>query len=380
MEQEEEKWVRTWSNESYRYPRSSSTRRYLVSALVGVVILYALFFVRLPYFIFMPGTAEEIKPMVTIPKSQGAEQGTLMLTTVRVADANLMSYLVGLVHPYEEIEPKTSVLQKGESEQEYSQRQEYVMLTSQASAIQAAYKEAKVPYRIEHEGVMVLQTVAGMSGEKSLKPGDVLLKADAKDIKVSQDLLDALKGKKAGDTVTISFKRNKVEQQATLALGTLPQQAGETGTPRAGIGVVPADIQSVKAESADQQVEIKAGEIGGPSAGLMFSLEIYNQLIPEDITKGYRIAGTGTIEADGTVGPIGGIQHKIIAADREKADIFFAPKNMTYPDGTKINNYDDAVKRAKQIKTKMKVVEIGTMEEAIKYLADLPPKSEQTTK
>ncbi|BFT73116.1 SepM family pheromone-processing serine protease [Paenibacillus sp. P36] len=374
MENEEENRIHTWSNDSYGYPRRSSTRRYLVSALVGIVIIYLLFFVRLPFFIFMPGTAEEIKPMVTIPKGSDLEKGTLMLTTVRVADANMINYLIGLVHPYEEIQPKTSVLRKGESEQEYTQRQEYVMLTSQASAIQAAYTHAKVPFHINHEGVMVLQTLPGLSGEKVLKPGDVLLKAGEKDVKVAQDLLDSLKGKKAGESITVTYARNKVEQQATLALGALPLQQGETGEPRAGIGVVPADMQSVKADQEDQQVSIKAGEIGGPSAGLMFSLEIFNQLVPEDITKGYRIAGTGTIETDGTVGPIGGIQHKIIAADREKADFFFAPKDVTYKDGTKITNYSDAVQRANQIKTKMKIVEIGTMDDALKYLAALPPK------
>ncbi|KRF31980.1 SepM family pheromone-processing serine protease [Paenibacillus sp. Soil787] len=374
MENEEENTIRTWSNDSYRYPRRSATRRYLISAIVGVVIVYLLFFVRLPFFILMPGTAEEIKPMVTIPKGSGDEKGTLMLTTVRVADANMVNYLIGLVNPYEEIQPKTSVLRKGESEQEYSQRQEYVMLTSQASAIQAAYKQAKIPFHINHEGVMVLQTLPGLSGEKVLKPGDVLLKAGDKEVKVAQDLLGSLKGKKAGDTISITYSRKKIEQQAALTLGALPKQEGEQGEPRAGIGVVPADMQAVKADQEEQQVSIKAGEIGGPSAGLMFSLEIYNQLVADDITKGYRIAGTGTIESDGTVGPIGGIQHKIIAADREKAEYFFAPKDVTFKDGTKVENYSDAVKRANQIKTKMKIVEIGTMEDALKFLANLPPK------
>lgn len=374
MENEDEDRIRTWSNDSYRYPRQSAIRRYLVSALVGIVIVYLLFFVRLPFFVFMPGTAEEIKPMVTVPKGSDEEKGTLMLTTVRVADANVVNYIVGMLHPYEEIQPKASVLRQGESEQEYTQRQEYVMLTSQSSAMQAAYSHAKVPFHISHEGVMVLQTLPGLSGEKVLKPGDILLKAGDKEVKVAQDLLDALKGKKAGESIAITYARKKVEQQAELTLGALPKQEGEQGEPRAGIGVVPADMQSVKADQADQQVSIKAGEIGGPSAGLMFSLEIFNQLVPEDITKGYRIAGTGTIETDGTVGPIGGIQHKIIAADREKADYFFAPKDVTYPDGTKVLNYSDAVERANQIKTKMKVVEIGTMDDALKFLAALPPK------
>ncbi|MEW9697764.1 SepM family pheromone-processing serine protease [Paenibacillus sp. SI8] len=372
MDDKDENRIQTWSNDTYRYPKRTATRRYLISFLVGIVIIYLMFFVQLPYFIFMPGTAEEIKPMVTIPKGADTEKGALMLTTVRVADANLVNYLIGIVHPYEEIQPKTSVFRKGESEQEYSQRQEYVMLTSQASAIQAAYTKAKIPFHISHEGVMVLKTLPGMAGEKALKPGDVLLKAGDTDIKVAQDLLDSLKGKKAGENVEITFVRDKAEQKATLTLAVLPAQEGSTQ--RVGIGVVPADMQSVKADQADQQVTIKAGEIGGPSAGLMFSLEIYNQLTPTDITKGHRIAGTGTIDSNGTVGPIGGIQHKIIAADKQGAEYFFAPKDVTLEDGTKIQNYSDAVARANQIKTKMKIVEIGTMEDAVKFLEALPQK------
>ena len=76
-------------------------------------------------------------------------------------------------------------------------------------------------------------------------------------------------------------------------------------------------------------------EIGGPSAGFMFSLEIYNQLTKEDLTKGYEIAGTGTISPDGTVGRIGGIEQKIIAADKAGADIFLAPNE----NGEKDSNY-----------------------------------------
>ncbi|UJF35305.1 SepM family pheromone-processing serine protease [Paenibacillus hexagrammi] len=375
MDDQEDNSVRTWSNDSYRHPRTSSTRRYLVSVLVGVVIIYLLFFVRLPFFIFMPGTAEEIRPMVSIPAGSNTEKGTLMLTTVRVADANVMSYLIAALHPYEEIQPQSTIFQNGESEQEYSQRQEFVMLTSQASAIQAAYTKAKIPYHINHEGVMVLQTLPGLSGEKALKTGDVLLKAADKDIKEAQDLLDAIKGKQAGESIDITFKRNQIEQTETLMLGLLPKQEGSTQEQRAGIGVVPADMQAVKADNEQQQVTIKAGEIGGPSAGLMFSLEIYNQLVPEDITKGHRIAGTGTIETvDGVVGPIGGIEHKIIAADKEGAEYFFAPKDVTLSNGSKIENYSDAVKRAKQIKSKMKIVEIGTMDDALRFLEGLPAK------
>jgi PDZ domain-containing protein len=107
----------------------------------------------------------------------------------------------------------------------------------------------------------------------------------------------------------------------------------------------------------------------------MFSLEMYAQLTGTDVTKGYRIAGTGTITPQGEVGVIGGIQHKIVAADREHADIFFAPKDWKGPKGTSIPNYTDAANEAKKIGSKMKVVPVATMDDALQYLAGLTPKA-----
>jgi PDZ domain-containing protein len=375
MKNKEKSEIREWSNETYRYPKAGRTRRYLISILVAIAILYLAFFIQLPYFIFMPGTAEEIKPMVSVRKGADPEKGKLMLTTVRVSDTNITGYLIALFHPYEELQPKSSIFRQGESESEYSQRQEYVMLSSQSSAMQAAYKKANVPFHIKNEGVRVLQLLAGLPGEKVLKAGDTLLKIDDKQISASTDLLEYLKTKQTGDSVQITFRRDQAEQTATLQLAQLPQEQGSKAAPRAGLGIVPADVQSVKADQEDKQVTIKAGEIGGPSAGFMFSLEIYNQLVDGDITKGYRIAGTGTIDADGIVGVIGGIQHKIVAADKAGAEIFFAPKDITPKNGSPILNYTVAVARAKEIKSKMKVVEVETMDDALRYLAALPPKT-----
>ncbi|HEY0827908.1 MAG TPA: S16 family serine protease, partial [Bacilli bacterium] len=120
-----------------------------------------------------------------------------------------------------------------------------------------------------------------------------------------------------------------------------------------------------------------AGEIGGPSAGLMFALEIYNQLVDQDITKGYRIAGTGTIDTKGQVGVIGGIKYKVVAADKAGADIFFAPKDFIPEDKMylPIKNTTEAMNQAKKMNTKMIVVSVDTLEDALRYLEALPPKS-----
>ncbi|MGD0006433.1 MAG: S16 family serine protease, partial [Anaerolineaceae bacterium] len=100
--------------------------------------------------------------------------------------------------------------------------------------------------------------------------------------------------------------------------------------------------------------------VGGPSAGLMFTLTVYNLLSPVDLTGGHKIAGTGTISPDGSVGPIGGVEQKVAAAEMAGAEYFFAPAD----------NYADALKAARRIK----VIKIETVEQAVAFLHSLPPK------
>src|SRR5690606_23603033 len=91
---------------------------------------------------------------------------------------------------------------------------------------------------------------------------------------------------------------------------------------RVGLGISFVEDSTI---TTDPEVKIDSEQIGGPSAGLMFTLEIINQLLEEDITKGYDVAGTGTMEREGEVGRIGGIDQKVMAADKDGMEIFFAP-------------------------------------------------------
>ncbi len=137
---------------------------------------------------------------------------------------------------------------------------------------------------------------------------------------------------------------------------------------RAGIGVALYTDRNVKVKP---DLHFSIENIGGPSAGLMMSLEIYNQLTKPDETKGYNIAGTGTIDVDGKVGPIGGIDQKVVAADKAGKDIFFAPNQ----NGAENSDYKNAVKTAKAIKSDMKIVPVDTMQDALDYLDQLKVKS-----
>ena len=131
-----------------------------------------------------------------------------------------------------------------------------------------------------------------------------------------------------------------------------------------GIGIVPMTERRIR---TDPPVQIRADHIGGPSAGLMFALEILNQLTSEDLTRGLKIAGTGTLTAEGEVGQIGGVEQKVAAADREGADLFFVPADVHPGD----SNQSRAEAAARAIGSRMKIVPVRTLDEAVHHLERL---------
>ncbi|MBP1156056.1 MULTISPECIES: SepM family pheromone-processing serine protease [unclassified Paenibacillus] len=353
--------------------------RIVFSVFTAIALLYLIYFMPLPLYIFKPGTADVIEPMVQVEQSAAEDKGQFMLTTVAVSDATVYGYLMSFIRPYQELRLKEDLLRRGETETEYTQRQAVVMMTSQADAIQAVYNKLNIPYRINHDGVVIEHIYPDFPAQEVLRAGDNIVKIDDKPIATADELRSSLANKKVGDTVAISYKRGNVTRTDNVALAVLPSEETSAPAPaaepqRAGLGIVPVEVHSIQAESEDKQVAIKAGNIGGPSAGLMFSLEIFNRFVPEDISKGYKIAGTGEIDRDGNVRVIGGIKHKIVAADRVGADIFFSPKDYRTPDGRTIPNYSDAKQRAEEIGTDMTIVPVGTLDEALQYLAGLPVK------
>jgi len=332
--------------------------------VLGAAILYVLFYMPTPYVIYTAGTAESIKPMVKIEQDDPEEKGAFMLTTVRMLYTNLFNYMLTAFNPDVEVYNKKDIF-KDESPAEYDTRQVFIMQGSQTNAMQAAYSKAGTPFKLTPEGVLVMQATAGMPAENLLKAGDRIVSVDDVKIVSADDLHAYLQKKKVGDTVNVTVERKGKNVTVALPLSTLPPEKGKPASKTPAIGIVIGQMLSVKAVDAKKQIHIDAGAIGGPSAGLMFSLEMYNRLTPGDLSKGYQIAGTGTIDANGTVGPIGGIKYKIMASDREGAEIFFAPRK----------NLQEATDQAKKMGTKMKIVVVDKMDDALNYLEKLQPKA-----
>jgi len=352
-------------------PSRDTSRFFGRKNLVGAGITAAIavsFFIPTPYYIYMPGSAEELASKVSVENGQKDEKGNLMLTTVLSMPASNIYYLAyGYLAPHAEFRKEEEV--KGDfSDLEYDRLLKHMMTTSQQAAIINAYRAAGEPYEIEYQGIFVNGFTKDSRAKGKLEAGDVILEADGKPMKKAEDFLEYLKSsKKAGDKVKIVYTRD--EQRGEMELDVMEVESTTNGNAekRLGIGFFP---ENTIALHTPRKVDIHADDIGGPSAGLMFSLEIYSQLTPGDLTKGYRIAGTGQIDLNGNVKQIGGIRHKIVAAENEEADIFFAPADVAPNDANTKEAQDEAAQRG----SKFKVVPVKTMQDAIDYLKQLPEK------
>ncbi len=236
--------------------------------------------------------------------------GVLDMTTVaeRGGSENPMNVgtaLMGLVAP------DTSVL-PDENPAGDRQADEAVFDASQSQALGAAAKYLERPLTSE---VLVVQVVPGGAAEGTLEPGDVILAIDGERITDREELVAAIRAEPVGTTFRLRIRR---DGEATTVEVT--SQADDQEPDRPLVGVLAENRYR-----SDFTATVNLDGIGGPSAGLMLSLGMVDKLTPADLLGGRRIAGTGTIDGDGNVGPIGGIDKKMIAAQDAGAELFVAP-------------------------------------------------------
>lgn len=335
-------------------------KRNIVSIGIVAVILFIISVIPLPYYVSRPGITLELGDVIEVEGSQEGE-GEFMLTTIRMGKANLFTYLMTKINLYYLLEPIEQVRPYNETDEEYTVRQLYMMETSQENALQVAFTKTGNDYEVEYRGIYVLTVLEDGPAEGILRPGDRITTIDGNRFTSMEQFTRYVQSKEEGDRIEITLIREEKELKETITLEIIE----EIGAP--GIGITLVEDKEVR---TNPKVEIDTEQIGGPSAGLMFTLEIYNQLVEEDITKGYRIAGTGTISPDGKVGPIGGIGQKIVAADKAGADIFFAPNENGKPD----SDYELAVKTARDINSDMIIVPVDTFDDALEFLESVKEK------
>lgn len=334
-----------------------------------VILLIIIMIFPIPYYIEGPGTTENLKEFVTVDNKKDSEPGAFYLTTVGVRKATLGSALKAKFSDFQELVSKEDLMGSS-TNSEYERIQQYYMDSSKNAAIEQALKLAKVPYEMTFKGVYVLAIEVNSSFKGKISVGDTVTGIDGKTFKSSEEFVDYVKKQKVGQVVTVDFLQDGKAKEATGKLIELPTDK------KPGIGIGLTDHTEI---DSSIPVEIDAGDIGGPSAGLMFTLETYEQLTQKGIRKGHKIAGTGTINTDGVVGRIGGIDKKVVTASKNNTEIFFAPddeitKEMKKAEPEIKTNYEEAKAAAEKIGTKMKIVPVKNVQDALDYLETLKEK------
>jgi len=320
--------------------------RQRVIAVVGVVALiglvFALNFYRLPVVALSPGPMEDVLARLKVEGSRVYDsEGKLYLTSVGIDD-NVRFYeaLLDMANRDVQLVPRAQLYPEEQDSAEIDKENVALMDRSKETATVVALRQ--VGYKIEPSGVEVTEVVAGAPADGKLRAGDEILAADGHLVDSTDEVRKAITGHKPGERVAFRVERGKGEKNVSVEVQEVEDQ------PR--VGILLRDL------FPDLPVKVTIetqNNIGGPSAGLMFTLSIIDKLTREDLTGGRRIAGTGEIALDGSVLPVGGVGEKLIAVHRLGVTTFLIPAENCagvkgqVPDGlrlVKVSKVDDALR------------------------------------
>lgn len=311
------------------------------------IVVLLLFFVDTPYLIYTSGSYIDLGTRLDAD-TDNKTSGTFGMAYVSVVKASPIFIGISYLNKNWDLISKDKVKYDDETLKDAEKRDKISMEEAVSNAKIAAFKEASGTYNIDdvHHIITYLD-----SSDTELKLFDEIKSIDGITVNNLEDIRNVVATKEIGTKMNIEVMRN--EKLITVSSSVYEVEG------RKILGISLTDVYDVTT-SPEVEIKIKSNE-SGPSGGLMMSLSIYNSLVSEDISKGKKIIGTGTIDVDGNVGEIGGVKYKLIGAVKNKADIFLCPKE----------NYEEAVKVANDNNYNIKIVAVSTLKEAIEELEKL---------
>jgi PDZ domain-containing protein len=328
--------------------RSASWPLYLIGVLsvVGVLGVVA-WNIELPYLAFSAGPVSDAADSVV---AEGVDvyppDGELLMLTVVSQDVNVFEALVAGIDPTIDLVPKAALRRAGESDEAYRNRVLQQMEDSNFRSIFVALDY--LGFEMVPTEVVINEFVEGVPAESVLELGDTIIAVNGVAVTQVDDIRQVTEGMSVGDTLEMTVDRGGVEVEVDFELA---EREDEPGVPM--IGVVLGELTE-----PPFPLSIQAGDVGGPSAGMMHALAIIDTLTEGELTKGHVIAGTGTIKVDGTVGSIGGIRQKVVGAEAAGATYILVPQG----------NYDSALTAERST---IEIVPIATINDAIEFLEKL---------
>ena len=313
--------------------------------LVAIILLILLFKIDLPYVIYKPGGSINLNKRIEVENGYDAD-GTLEMAYVSLVKGNLPFLGLAFLLPNWDILPNSDIVGEEESVEEALERDKIYYQESIDNATIVAYKAANKKIDIEKTNNNVIYIAK--EADTELKIYDQILKVENKEIASLDDLKKIVNIHEAGDTLNLQVLRKNKK------LNVKAKVYDTNDGLKIGVSLV-----NTYEYNTDPKINIKTRKSeSGPSGGLMLALSIYNKLTENDITKGKKIVGTGTISIDGKVGEIGGVKYKVMGAAKKNADVFLCPKE----------NYQEALDAIKDNDYDIELVSVATFKDALNYL------------
>ncbi len=330
---------------SIRWRVSAAGTLLLVGAIVGGVVMH------LPYYSIQPGPAKDVAELVRVRNEPTfPSKGAFLLTTVAVSFDTVSAFegVVAWFDPATELVPREHIVFPGLDDDQQDELNRGDMLQSKYAAAVVALRllGRDVP---RTPGARVLQVLGESDAEKKIEEGDIILAIDDSPVAGLDDVGPLVLKHRIGEAVRIRVSRDDGEKDVVVKTSAGKDEKGKP-RPVIGVSLVPAFAFPV-------DIQINTEDIGGPSGGLVFALAILDVLSPGDLTKGRRVAATGTIEIDGKVGEVGGVEQKVLAAERTGADVFLVPASE--------------LSEARRAARDMRVIGVETLGEALEALEGL---------
>jgi PDZ domain-containing protein len=329
-------------------------------AVFGIVVLTLLIIVAaarlvtVPYYALAPGSARRIDDLIV---AKGAKtyppRGRVLLTTIRLSKATVFDALTGWLRSDVDIIDENKILPPQTNDTQYRQFEVQEMDTSKQTAIVVALRRLGYQVTERGEGALIERVLPQFPSSGRIEPGEVIRQIDGRDVKLISDATAAIALHHPGELmhITVSQPNGSRSRAVDVPTASDPQQGGKPI-----LGVILRTYNQHFDLPFD--ISIRSGDIGGPSAGLAFTLGVIDELTAGELTGGRKVAVTGTIEIDGRVGDVGGVAQKTSAVRAAGAEVFLVPAG----------EYDVAKQRAGKGLT---VIKVTTLQEALDALASV---------
>jgi Lon-like protease len=332
--------------------------RLLVAGIVLLAVVGIVYIAPSNEYILLPVTAQKVAPYVKVAGEQDDQDGGgIYYVAVEVRKASIFEKLFHSLYEGSTLVPQDEIRAPGESESQRRKVGLRQMEQSQDIAPIVAFRELGYDVDRSSPGTVIAGVAPDGPSAGKLKPQDVVVRVDGERSPSAADLRRLIRKHRPGETVRLTFRRGSRLRSVTVKTIADPEEPG-----RPLVGVLP-DCAPGTAQRVDlpMRVGIDVGQVGGPSAGLAFALDIVEEL-GRDVDHGHKIAATGALCVDGTVIPVGGLKQKTIGARHAGADIFLVPAG----DNTNV---------ARRYAGDMRVLPVQSFRQALHELATIPKTS-----